>query len=253
MRPTSSVVLSNMYLNFKMEQISRKCVVITFANQKGGVGKTTLCTLFANYLAAKGKSLLVVDCDGQQTIYDKRKKDLKSKPEKEIPYNVQPFNISNIEHVKKLMDFIQTMDGVILIDAPGSLSQKGLIPLFASTDYIVCPFQFEQTSINSTVTFILFIQKLMQKIEKMKTGIFFVVNRHDKRVGKKDELEIWAKTEKAFNEYGHVVPRVEQAINMQRYNTFSLVANQDKIVGPAFDYIYKSIFEEKEDLGPNGR
>ena len=54
-----------------MEQNLKKSVVITFANQKGGVGKTTLCTLFANYLAAKGKSLLVVDCDGQQTIYEK--------------------------------------------------------------------------------------------------------------------------------------------------------------------------------------
>ena len=59
-----------------MEQNLKKSVVITFANQKGGVGKTTLCTLFANYLAAKGKSLLVVDCDGQQTIYEKRKGDM---------------------------------------------------------------------------------------------------------------------------------------------------------------------------------
>ena len=174
-----------------MEQNLKKSVVITFANQKGGVGKTTLCTLFANYLAAKGKSLLVVDCDGQQTIYEKRKGDMKSFPDMEIPYNIQPFNISNIEHVKNLMNHIQTMDGVILIDAPGSLSQKGLIPLFISTDFFVCPYQFEQTSIKSTV------------------------------------------------------PRVEQAMNMQRYNTLSLIANQDKIVGPAFDYIYKTIFENE--------
>ena len=28
---------------------------IVFANQKGGVGKSTLCMLFANYLASKNK------------------------------------------------------------------------------------------------------------------------------------------------------------------------------------------------------
>ena len=228
-----------------MEQNLKKNVVITFANQKGGVGKTTLCTLFANYLAAKGKSLLVVDCDGQQTIYEKRKGDMKSFPDMEIPYNIQPFNISNIEHVKNLMNHIQTMDGVILIDAPGSLSQKGLIPLFISTDFFVCPYQFEQTSIKSTVTFVLFVRKLKEKVEQMKSEIFFVVNRHDKRVGTKEELERWSKTEKGFRNYGYVTPRVEQAMNMQRYNTLSLIANQDKIVGPAFDYIYKTIFENE--------
>ena len=29
-------------------------VIVTFANQKGGVGKTTLCVTFANYLVTKG-------------------------------------------------------------------------------------------------------------------------------------------------------------------------------------------------------
>ena len=46
----------------------RDNIMMTFANQKGGVGKTTLCTMFADYLAAKGESVLVVDFDRQQTI-----------------------------------------------------------------------------------------------------------------------------------------------------------------------------------------
>ena len=50
-------------------------MVIIFGNQKGGVGKTTLCTLFANHLAAMGKKTFVVDCDNQQTISEKRKVD----------------------------------------------------------------------------------------------------------------------------------------------------------------------------------
>ena len=51
-------------------------IIITFANQKGGVGKTTLCTLFANYLVAHQKKVLVIDCDVQQTISFRRKADL---------------------------------------------------------------------------------------------------------------------------------------------------------------------------------
>ena len=43
-------------------------VIVTFANQKGGVGKTTLCVTFANYLVTKGVRVLIVDCDFQHSI-----------------------------------------------------------------------------------------------------------------------------------------------------------------------------------------
>lgn len=36
-------------------------VIVTFANQKGGVGKTTLCVTFANYLVTKGVRVVVID------------------------------------------------------------------------------------------------------------------------------------------------------------------------------------------------
>lgn len=36
---------------------------IVFANQKGGVGKSTLCILFANYLAWKKQQVCVIDTD----------------------------------------------------------------------------------------------------------------------------------------------------------------------------------------------
>ena len=38
---------------------------IVFANQKGGVGKSTLCILFANYLAWKKQQVCVIDTDLQ--------------------------------------------------------------------------------------------------------------------------------------------------------------------------------------------
>ena len=41
---------------------------VVFANQKGGVGKSTLCILFANYLASKGKDVCIIDTDLQKSL-----------------------------------------------------------------------------------------------------------------------------------------------------------------------------------------
>ena len=221
-------------------------MVIVFGNQKGGVGKTTLCTLFANFLASIGKRTLVIDCDNQQTISEKRKADERKYTDVKFPYNVQPFNIANEEHVQNLMRNLKEMDGVVLIDAPGNLAQQGLIPIFSQADYVVCPFQYESTSVNSTATFILFLAKLKEKFPGMRTETFFVVNRHDKRYGKKAELALWAKTDERLSQYGIVTPKIEVKADMQRYNTIEVMSNQRDIVYPTFKFICDHIFKDNE-------
>ena len=43
--------------------------IIAFANQKGGVGKTTLCGMLIQYLCEKGKGpILAVDADANSNL-----------------------------------------------------------------------------------------------------------------------------------------------------------------------------------------
>lgn len=60
-------------------------VIVTFANQKGGVGKTTLCATFANFLVTMGVRVLVIDCDFQHSIVKRREVDIRKYGEQNLP------------------------------------------------------------------------------------------------------------------------------------------------------------------------
>lgn len=214
--------------------------IIVFANQKGGVGKTTLCTMFANYLVGMQKKVLVVDCDLQQTIYDKRQKDkLRGLPEL---YAVQAMPIGDAGKVSAMMEQASSLDGFVLIDAPGNLTQQGLLPILVGCDAIACPYQYEMTSINSTVTFIKVVNALRSKMPSMTAQLLLIPNRVDRRYGTAQELELWKKTDETFNSVGKVTPRVAYRADMQRYNSVELSAEQGKLVNPCFDFMFREIF-----------
>ena len=90
---------------------------IVFANQKGGVGKSTLCMLFANYLAWKKQDVCIIDTDLQKTIMMQRKKDREIYDDMEEPYTVQDFDVQDPELMQQLMESASQTEGFVLFDS----------------------------------------------------------------------------------------------------------------------------------------
>ena len=148
--------------------------IVSFSNQKGGVGKTTTCVNMAAYIAAEGKKVLLVDMDPQgnattglgfskssleQSIYSVLIDDEKAL-ENIMPTEVEnldllPSNIDlagaevelvykkNRERVlKNALEEIRSRYDYILIDCPPSL---GLLTInaLACADSVIIPTQSE--------------------------------------------------------------------------------------------------------------
>ena len=135
---------------------------IIFANQKGGVGKSTLCMLFANYLAWRRKDVCIIDTDLQKSIMMQRRKDQTVFEGQEVPYNVQEFDIDDPERVAQLMESASQVEGYVLFDSPGNISEDGLVPMFVEADYIVCPYEYEEKTLDSTGVFIQVVEQCQQ-------------------------------------------------------------------------------------------
>lgn len=215
--------------------------IIVFANQKGGVGKSTLCILFANYLAYKGKPVCIIDTDLQKTILSQRNKDSEVFLGDDEPYSVQGFDVSDPETMQQLMDSARQVDGFVLMDSPGNVSEDGLVPMFAGADFIVCPYEYEEKTLDSTGVFVGVINKLREHNVDMKGELFFVPNRIDARIGTSEENRMWKQTDQIFKKLGHVTPRIASRATLKRINTYELLSTQRDAVSECFDYMLRKM------------
>ena len=212
---------------------------IVFANQKGGVGKSTLCMLFANYLAWKKQDVCIIDTDLQKTIMMQRKKDREIYDDMEEPYTVQDFDVQDPELMQQLMESASQTEGFVLFDSPGNVSEDGLVPMFTGADFIICPYEYEEKTLDSTGTFIQVINALRQATPEMTARLFFVPNRIDVRIGTADELRMWKQTDAIFKQLGAVTPRITARASLKRINTFEITASQRDAVKGAFDVMIR--------------
>ena len=226
----------------------RENKIIVFANQKGGCGKTLLCTLFANYASQNNYPCCIIDADIQQSIYHRRLMDLKNygqDMELLMPYKVQAFDISNRDNVEKLMEVAKQQQGMVIFDTPGNVTQDGLKPIFLNADFIICPFLYDTDTLGSTGVFIQLLNKIKEQNPEMKAQFIFVPNNVQKGVGLADERKSWQKADEIFAKFGLVAPKVERKSCLPRYETSFLRREQTEVIEDTFKFILKKIYPKK--------
>ena len=83
--------------------------IVLYTNVKGGVGKTTLCGIFATYLANIGRNVAVVDADLQQSLFRHRKRDLQQNLDARLPWEIETFWGRTTEEVTQNMSKLKQL------------------------------------------------------------------------------------------------------------------------------------------------
>ena len=206
--------------------------IILFSNIKGGVGKTTLCAHFCEYLTMKGFHVTAADADLQASLSRHRERELQESPERPVPWEIVRLNTLEMETLKFALNKLRQKDGIVVIDCPGNLNDNNLSAVYAMADLIVIPMSYDVDTIDATGLFTVVIRKMTS------ARLVFLPNRINTTEGKARELEMREETIAILGKLGAVTPRIKQSVVIKRYSTLQpLDKYQYAAVEHAFDRI----------------
>lgn len=213
-----------------------KNITIIFSNIKGGVGKTTLCALFASYLAEKGYPVIAIDADLQASLYRHRQREKDVAPETQIPWNVEMLDTSDNDRLVQVMNKLKNVPGIVLIDCPGNLNDRNLAYIYQSADTAIIPISFDADTVDATGIFV----KALKSVSSAE--LIFVPNRINAAERKLEEIRQREQTTGYLGLVGTVTPMVKQSVAVKRYSTlYPLEKNQTEVLEPAFNRIIEKL------------
>jgi len=217
-------------------------MIVTFANQKGGAGKSTLCVLFAHYLSDKGYDIHLIDMDFQKTLERMRSNEV-SKSVQDIHNedatfdNPQKFSVEyvNTDSIAPVLETVEkNKKSVYLFDAPGNIANKDIVLTLLRSDVIITPFQYDAVTLDSTGVFVQVLNSF-----RIPAKVFFIPNRIDAR----EKMSFASRTNELLERNGRkVTPIVYSRSEMKKISTLTISKLQYELVSPAFDVIYNAIF-----------
>lgn len=218
--------------------------IITFASQKGGVGKSTLCTLFANYLVDKGHEVIILDCDPQQSILKRRQYEMQTLKNFTPSYRVEASGLENAKNVERLMGNLRQIDRFALIDTPPGLGSDGRSILLQNSDWVIVPFQYELTTAISTNGFLKWVKKEPLLGSAFWKRMILVPNRIQIGAGNANERERGEQLREMLEKIVIISPQIDQRKDIERTKTVMLSSVQHRLLDEVFDFIYNKIISE---------
>jgi chromosome partitioning protein len=210
--------------------------IVLFSNIKGGVGKTTLCALFASYLVEKGIPVFAMDADLQASLYRHRQREKDADPDAPAPWAVEMLDTSNGQKLEETISKLKNVPGIVLIDCPGNLNDRNLEHIYRAADVAVIPMSYDADTIDATGIFV----KAFKTISPAK--LIFVPNRINTSEGKAEELRQRTQTTEILGLIGTVTPRIKQSVVVKRYTTlYPLDRYQSAAVEHPFDRIINEL------------
>ena len=211
-------------------------MIITFAQQKGGVGKTTLAIAFANYLVlTKNKKVNVYDFDFQRSFYSKWEEDEELNQEPSL-YQVKALENSNAFLVEDFVKMKESEEN-FLFDLGGTIDDEYMEVLMYS-DILIIPFEYSEITTKSTMMFISMLGAIESSAE-----LVFLRSKMDKGYNYKTQEH----TDKQLELYGKILPApIYKRNEMQSISTRRLTYIQKKAVKDTFEELIEYIKDETE-------
>ena len=206
-------------------------MIISFANQKGGVGKSTLVIAYANYLATVKKvPVKIWDWDYQKSLYTKFVQDEETSLDKLYDVEVVEHDSNLFQDINNILE-LKDDETIHLFDLAGTLDAN-YTDLLRYSDFTIIPFEYSDFTIQSTLIFINILGLIESDTEKI-----FVPFRIDKGVNYRKKELINSELER----FGVITKPVYKRKSLQTINTRKMTSKQKQDIFKTIIDIHKDI------------
>ncbi len=157
--------------------------ILTFANPKGGVGKSTLSCLITAMLewSNKYESVQLIDADKQGSSVNLLQRICKNVACSHYPISYE-YDKLNLILLSQLMENTRMKQGnVLVIDTPARPGQEG-IELFTKSHAIIVPVSNTMAELPPTLEFVKKLDQIKERFKKIHPHIVIIPNKiHNNR------------------------------------------------------------------------